>query len=170
MVEETQFYSHAKPHWLRLLYLFGIGSPFWIMGPTYPFRHRVGLSDPYTLGIILMGSLLLALNFRVTIYRIRLPVTVDASGLQSYTGFGALRHLEWSQMAKVEVHDHLTNYLLVQSESERKVILFIPMFLKDQQGFYDSVCKYAPADNPLRVWIEAIPPPPKVYQSTDWTH
>ena len=87
------------------------------------------------------------------IYSKRIVVGCSPTGVRLPRLFHGSNWLRWNEIPALKsVPSHeLGEYLFVGGYN------ILPLFLKDQQGFYDYVCQHAPANNPLRLWIEELP-------------
>ncbi|MCE9558827.1 MAG: hypothetical protein K8R88_07725 [Armatimonadetes bacterium] len=105
-------------------------------------------------GLIGTVLLLFVLVCSFACWRATLPVIANAWGLRIYTMLGRSYDISWEEMAEIEL---VKSYIFATSSNRPNLALCIPLFLSDQQGFYDYVRQHAPADNPLRLWIEEQP-------------
>ncbi|MCE9558564.1 MAG: hypothetical protein K8R88_06395 [Armatimonadetes bacterium] len=99
-------------------------------------------------------SFCIYLHFLFLHLRRTYPLFANQSGLRLSRKIGPTTVLCWSDIDVVDVVRPFINLRCPKIDVKP---IKVPLFLEDQQGFYDYVCAHAPADNPLRVWIEALP-------------
>ena len=82
---------------------------------------------------------------------------VDPNGIGGRNNWLVYHHLNWSEIESVEP-SLIPWYRYVQVNGVgRRWAFWLPLFLTDMAGFRSAVAQYAPAENPLRRYLEQHP-------------
>lgn len=82
-----------------------------------------------------------------------MPARISCQGLKSFSFWGVSRQIEWAQIQNVRFRWFFLPYALISTPTQRNFI-WLPLFLRDMNGFARAVEEWAPADNPLRLWVQ----------------
>jgi hypothetical protein len=83
------------------------------------------------------------------------PVHVSREGIRARNPAGIACRLRWEEMTRVDPvwWALLARYVRISS-ARKKDAIWLPLYLKDMKGFAALVREHAPADNPLRRFLE----------------
>ena len=82
-----------------------------------------------------------------------LPTKVNRHKLRSTDIYGLEREIEWSQIEKVRYFWFVLSFGVISTPTKRNFI-WLPLFLRDMNGFARAVEEMAPVDNPLRLFLQ----------------
>ena len=96
-------------------------------------------------------SLAVQLVFFLILLALVATVTVTSQGIQLYR----INRLSWSDVQAVKARSVLGLPYLHVTRTEG-MSWWLPLYLRNEQGFYASVIENAPASNPLRSYAESV--------------
>lgn len=112
-----------------------------------PMGAQVGIAFGGIMGGSVAGLLATMAMFWLT------PVKVGRRGLKSSSFWGVVREVEWSQIQAAKFLWLGLPYILISTPTKRNFI-WLPLLLRDMKGFARAVEELAPAENPLRLWVQ----------------
>lgn len=85
----------------------------------------------------------------------RFPVLVSETGIKARNPAGLSCRLTWDQIVRVRCMwwCALSPQLRISAPWKSEAV-WLPLFLTDMEGFTAAVCRHAPVDNPLRLFLE----------------
>lgn len=81
------------------------------------------------------------------------PVKISPSGLRGTNYWCVKREVEWAEITRARFGWFVFSYALISTARKRNFI-WLPLCLQDKKVFAQTVEEWAPADNPLRLWIQ----------------
>lgn len=83
------------------------------------------------------------------------PVIANARGLRARNFWGQAREVAWEDISEVKPIRWLiwTDFVRISTKESRNIV-WLPLFLREQNAFEDKIKQWAPLENPLRVFFE----------------
>jgi len=94
-----------------------------------------------------IAGVALVVSNAVFCFLFRTRVTQD--GIRSYDAWSRVRALRWDEAVSIRPR-RILNLRYLWLRSERGAPLWLPLFLRDTQGFRAAVHRHAPPNHPLR--------------------
>jgi hypothetical protein len=151
------------------------------MGTPRPLTFRISWLRPWLLAVALIAGVLLpvallgagagqagawvagALGLVVCAAVVLVPIViatatsawhVDADGIGGRDNWHVYRRVDWAEIDSVSPMP-IPGYRFVWVNSRsRRHAFWLPLFLTDMEGFRAAIARYAPADNPLRRYLD----------------
>ena len=100
---------------------------------------------------IVVTSFALLTSILISLFLMR--IRVIKNGFRAPDVWGFSREIEWSQIKDARSRWLFCSYIVISTHQKRNAI-WIPFFLRNPQGFARAVEEWAPADNPLRLFLQ----------------
>ncbi|PQV63780.1 hypothetical protein B1R32_109120 [Abditibacterium utsteinense] len=81
------------------------------------------------------------------------PVKISPNGLRGSNFWGVKREVEWRKIKRARFSWFIFSYAIL-STSQKRNFIWLPLCLSDPKGFTRAIENLAPADNPLRLFLE----------------
>ena len=143
-IETVQVYRSSLPFTTFMLVLLS-NTVFLVVR----FLVTDASSDPRSL-VVSMSQLTFVIIVLSLAAVIAFPLYVSQNGIRSYNAWGRYHTIEWSEMLAVKPMNLLgLRYLRVKAADSSQVI-WIPLYLANQDKFFADIQRYSDSDNPLR--------------------
>ncbi|MBW3638069.1 MAG: hypothetical protein KY445_16615 [Armatimonadetes bacterium] len=148
--EETKFFRYRFwPYFLSTLSA--------ILSLSLPTICLISIGgEPWIRATMLLGSTTacalytLLVTWAVSIFQ---PVKLNCWAIHAPSIWGNRREIEWAQIQEVRYFWLFYPFALISTPQKRNFI-WLPLILRDMKGFARAVEEWAPADNPLRLFLQ----------------